>query len=110
MKEYPSKTWISPRIEIRSSPVEGRGMFATAPIKAGEKVVVFGGVYTDEEGARKAQIDKKRCHTECCVAIRSSKKPAISQPCSPLLRPKWRLLPLWLRATGPLEAQKLTSY
>ncbi len=60
MKEYPSKTWISPRIKIRSSTIDGREMFATAPIKAGEKVVVFGGVYTDDEGARKAQIDKKK--------------------------------------------------
>ena len=34
-------------------------MFATAPIQAGEQVVVFGGGYTDEEGARKAQIAKK---------------------------------------------------
>src|ERR1051326_6068707 len=59
MKRYPSKTWIDPRIEIRTSPLEGRGMFATAPIQAGEKVVVFGGGYTDEEGAREAQREKK---------------------------------------------------
>ena len=53
------KTWINPRIEISGSSIEGKAMFATAPINAGEKVVVFGGVYTDEEGAREAQIEKK---------------------------------------------------
>jgi SET domain-containing protein len=59
MKNDLSETWIDPRIEIRGSPVEGRGMFATAPIKAGEKAVVFGGVYTEAVGAAQARKENK---------------------------------------------------
>lgn len=59
MKSSPSQTWLDPRIAIRTSPLQGRGMFAAAPIQAGEQVVVFGGGYTDEEGAREAQRENK---------------------------------------------------
>ncbi len=36
-------TWFSPKVEKRSSAIEGRGLFALAPIAAGELVVVKGG-------------------------------------------------------------------
>lgn len=47
-------------MEVRSSPIEGRGLFARAPIAPGEPVIVMGGrVLTDEEfvavGARLAK-------------------------------------------------------
>ena len=52
MKPYPPHEWINSRIEIRPSPVAGRGMFARAPIRAGETVIVWGGwVCTAEDVA-----------------------------------------------------------
>ena len=59
MKNYPVQTWTDSRIEIRGSSIGGRGMFATAPIRAGEKLVVFGGIYMDAEGAEQAKSQNK---------------------------------------------------
>lgn len=42
-RDYRPTEWIDPRIEIRPSPIHGKGMFATAPIKAGEIVNIWGG-------------------------------------------------------------------
>jgi hypothetical protein len=54
----PPRNWLDPRIEIGNSPIADRGMFATRPIKAGERVVVWGGAwgkdYTDRQGAARA--------------------------------------------------------
>src|SRR5688572_14143063 len=36
--------WLDPRIEIRPSPISGRGLFAVAPIIVGERLIVWGGV------------------------------------------------------------------
>jgi uncharacterized protein len=38
----PGETWLSPKIEVRASPVHGRGTFAVAEIAAGEIVEVWG--------------------------------------------------------------------
>ncbi len=43
MSPVPSENFIDPRVEIRKSHVEGNGSFATAPIKKGEVVIVWGG-------------------------------------------------------------------
>ncbi len=52
MKRYSPHEWIDPRIEIRPSRIAGRGMFALAPIRAGETVIVWGGwVCTTEDVA-----------------------------------------------------------
>jgi len=50
-RKYRPSDWIDPRIEIRPSPIEGRGMFASAPIKQGEVVTVWGGtlLLTEED-------------------------------------------------------------
>lgn len=40
---YPKTDWIDPCIEVRPSPIQGWGMFATAPIRQGEVVTVWGG-------------------------------------------------------------------
>jgi SET domain-containing protein len=42
--DYRPLEWIDQRIEIRPSPIGGRGMFATSAINAGEVVVIWGGV------------------------------------------------------------------
>ena len=54
--EYPRESWINPKIEIESSPLHGKGMFAKAPIDAGEIVVIWGGHYVrQQEDAEKAE-------------------------------------------------------
>ncbi|HEX8163997.1 MAG TPA: SET domain-containing protein-lysine N-methyltransferase [Pyrinomonadaceae bacterium] len=42
-RKYSLQSWIDPRIEIRPSPIGGKGMFAREPIKKGETVIVWGG-------------------------------------------------------------------
>jgi len=56
MKKYRKRSWIDPRIEIKSSPLHGKGMFAAAPIKEGEVAVIWGllKTYTNREDAEKA--------------------------------------------------------
>lgn len=42
--------WRDSRIEVRYSPIHGQGMFACAPVKAGEVVLIWGGtVFTEAE-------------------------------------------------------------
>lgn len=49
-------TWLSDKVAKRSSPIEGTGLFATAPIAPGEIVVVKGGhVMTRAERDRVAE-------------------------------------------------------
>jgi SET domain-containing protein len=49
----PSLTYRSPKTEVKASPIEGRGLFARAPIARGEIVAVKGGyVLTRAEWAR----------------------------------------------------------
>jgi SET domain-containing protein len=44
---YLPETWFDPRVMIAPSPIHGSGMFTTAPIRAGETVLVWGGtLYT----------------------------------------------------------------
>ena len=40
--EYPYESWVSPKIEMRSSPIHGRGTFTTSPIETAETVVIWG--------------------------------------------------------------------
>ena len=39
----PETCWLHPGVEVRESPIEGRGLFATEPIKAGSVVARLGG-------------------------------------------------------------------
>jgi MFS family permease len=52
---YPRRSWLDPRVTVRPSPIEGSGLFATEPIRAGETVAVVGGEPIDDQ--RLAQID-----------------------------------------------------
>lgn len=36
-------SWVHPSLEVRESRIEGKGVFATAPIKAHERLAIFGG-------------------------------------------------------------------
>lgn len=43
MHRLPERSWLDPRLEVRPSPIEGLGLFARAPIRAGEVVIRWGG-------------------------------------------------------------------
>jgi hypothetical protein len=45
----PEESWLDPRVEVRTSTIEGRGLFATAPIAAGEVVETLGGKLDADE-------------------------------------------------------------
>ena len=51
----PKDTWINPKIEIKETQNKGRGMFAVELIKANEKILIWGGEYTDAQGATEAK-------------------------------------------------------
>ncbi len=53
------RTWLSPKIKVMSSPIHGKGMFATADFREGETVLIWGDCYTDEAGAMKAREQGK---------------------------------------------------
>lgn len=53
------KTWVSPKIEVKETADKGRGMFAINRITADETLLIFGGDYTDLEGAKKAVSNGK---------------------------------------------------
>ena len=41
--EYRTETWFDPRLATGPSSIHGRGLYATAPIDAGEVVMIWGG-------------------------------------------------------------------
>ncbi len=44
---YLPATWFDPRLTVCASPIHGRGLFAMAPIRAGEVIMIWGGtLYT----------------------------------------------------------------
>ncbi len=56
----PTKNWITPKAEITSSKIHGKGLFAKETIQKDEIVIVWGGRhYTDKKGAEKAKMDGK---------------------------------------------------
>ncbi|HEU0026169.1 MAG TPA: SET domain-containing protein [Ktedonobacterales bacterium] len=51
-REYPPTSWYDSRVVVRPSGIQGGGMYAAAPIRAGETVAVAGGVVMTEEQFR----------------------------------------------------------
>ena len=51
------KSWINPKIKIRSSPIGGKGMFACRNIKKDEIVIIWGGNFVTKKKLQK--INKK---------------------------------------------------
>lgn len=45
------KDWLNPKINIQSSSITGKGIFANSKIERGEKIVVWGDEYTNKMGA-----------------------------------------------------------
>ena len=70
MKHDGTSSWLDPRVVVAPSPIEGRGLFARAPIEAGEVVMRLGGeVLTDEEcHDRRLRRGRKPCDTVRFVA------------------------------------------
>jgi len=58
-KEYLKQPWISPKVEVRDSPVHGLGLFAKERIEAGEAVAIWGGDFVTEAEAQKAKQEGK---------------------------------------------------
>ena len=47
---YRETTWLNPKVEVRDSTIEGRGLFALQDIEPGEVIIIMGGsVLTDGE-------------------------------------------------------------
>ncbi|CAA9232723.1 MAG: hypothetical protein AVDCRST_MAG41-1072 [uncultured Corynebacteriales bacterium] len=63
---YPERAWFDPRLELRASPVHGRGVYATAPIPAGARLQVIGGtvVTTAEKAAGAVRLEPGRDYNE----------------------------------------------
>ena len=63
---YPERASFDPRLELRDSPVHGRGVFATAPIPAGVRIQLVGGTVftTAEKAAGQARLEPGRDYNE----------------------------------------------
>lgn len=62
---YPTSSWMDPRLTTHDSPVAGRGVFATAPIKQGEVLVRWGGtIYTLEQLLQGETNDQTACQID----------------------------------------------
>lgn len=56
-KKYRRHSWLDSRITARDSPINGKGLFASAHISAGETVAIMGGtVITDDELEQLARV------------------------------------------------------
>ncbi|MEU8624763.1 SET domain-containing protein [Streptomyces sp. NPDC048669] len=47
-QRHPTASWLLPTAEIRSSPIEGKGLYATTDIPAGTVVMRLGGALIDD--------------------------------------------------------------
>ena len=55
---FTEKTFINPKIEIKNSPIVGKGMFAKEDISKDEIIIKWGGeFFTTEEAKRKNKND-----------------------------------------------------
>jgi uncharacterized protein len=57
--DAPKEPWISAKVQLKPSRIHGTGMAAVERIHGGERVVVFGGEYTDATGAQRARAERK---------------------------------------------------
>ena len=57
--ETATASWIIPKARVKLSGVGGKGLFAIAPIKQGEKVVIWKGDYVNKQIAEKAKEEGK---------------------------------------------------
>lgn len=53
---YPTEPWLSPKVEVHSSGIHGKGMFSKVSISQGEIVVIWGGKYVSKSQADRARM------------------------------------------------------
>ncbi len=53
------RNWVNPKIEVRDSPIHGKGMFASGRIGKGEVLIIWRECYTDEAEAMEAVREGK---------------------------------------------------
>ena len=53
------KSWINPKIEIKNTKYNGKGMPAKEPIKKDETILILGGEYTNKKNAMLAKANGK---------------------------------------------------
>jgi len=59
-KPIPPTSWVSPKMEMRDSPIHGQGLFARAALEKNEVVLIWGGEgYTNLAGAQAARAEGK---------------------------------------------------
>jgi hypothetical protein len=56
--KYRRKSWISPKIEVKDSQISEKGLFARAPIKKGEVIIIWGGTLITEDDVKKGRYRK----------------------------------------------------
>lgn len=64
MKKYRPDSWIDPRLELRTSSIEGQGVFSKESIKKGEVAIIWGGVVMTEEDLKAGRAAK---HTVAAI-------------------------------------------
>jgi uncharacterized protein len=62
-RTYQPTSWLDPRAQVHTSTIEGRGLFASAPISEGDTVMVLGGVIIDD-----AQLAAQQPHSSLAIA------------------------------------------
>ncbi len=60
MPPYRATSWLSPKVRVGESPIQGRGLFAVEPFPAGEVVKVLGGVVMDDVEFRRWVAGRER--------------------------------------------------
>jgi hypothetical protein len=63
MIRAPERCWLDPRVVARPSPIDGLGLFATAPIAKGEAVGILGGRVIDDVELRQIAAARSKYNT-----------------------------------------------
>jgi hypothetical protein len=56
--EYRDTTWLNPKVEVRDSRIEGRGLFALQDIAPGEVIIIMGGRLLTDDQLHALQLEK----------------------------------------------------
>jgi uncharacterized protein len=92
----PDLTYFSPKVVKRSSPINGRGLFATAAVAKGEVVVVKGGYILtqigEELGPSEVQITEHLFIGPCALNEREGGMMHLNHACDPNLGPQGQIV------------------
>nr|WP_231747487.1 SET domain-containing protein [Auraticoccus cholistanensis] len=106
----PPRPWLSPAIEVRASPIEGRGLFAREPVPAGARVARFGGRLVGDAELRAlierspTYVDTLSLDTDLNLVMPGRTDNGYgNHSCDPNL---WEEPELWLVARRPIAADE----